>query len=271
MTVSPPKRRSRIVFWIAALVILSAIVATALLANDKRNLRTIAERYHITWLDFTPPPSPPQPAPRVRRGARLIAVAPFVGKPVSRQFFADMQAAPARFLRHWKISGETVCNQIAQAGFAVGPWHQGDLDNSTFECSYQTPFSETAASEQPSLFVIVRGTSDGDIANLRVKAILPDTQAGNKLKQQFQTLVRVLVQETQWRDFDDAADQIDKLQNVTQSTFGAKLVFSHEFANPRRFNLILDLEAPAQDQAAAVAYFDTTKHLPFATTSPVEK
>jgi hypothetical protein len=261
MTVSPPRRRSRIVFWIAAIVILSAIAATALLANDKRNLRAIAAHYHIAWLDFAPTVAPRQP-PLAKRGVRPIAVSPAMGKPVSPRLVDGVESAPGTFLRRWKISGETVCSRIAQAGVAVGQWHQGDLDSSTFECSYQTPVTDTDTSEQPSLFVIVRGMPNGDIANVRIKAILPDNPAGNELKRKFQGLVEVLVQQTQWRDFDAAADQIDKLQNVTQSVFGARLVFSHEFANPRRFNLILDLDKPTKAQSATAAFFDTSKHFP---------
>lgn len=262
MTVSPPRRRSRIVFWIAAIAILSAIVATALLANGERNLRAIAERYHITWLNLTLPP-PPRPPPHINGKAKSIPVLPRAGKPAAR-LLADLQAAPAAFLRHWKISGETICGRIAQAGVAVGQWHQGDLDSSTFECSYETPIADNAPSEQPSLFIIVRGLPDGEVDNVRIKVILPDTPAGNTLRQQFQTLVRMLVQETQWRDLGEAADQIDKLENVTVSAFGAKLVFSHEFANPRRFNLILDLDKPNKDQNATAAFFDTSKHFPLA-------
>lgn len=260
MTVAPPRRRSRIVFWIAALAVVSAIAATALLANDKRNLRAIAERYHIAWLDFAPT-IPPRLPPPVKH-ARLIAVSPAVEIPLPPRLFSDLQAAPSSFLRRWKISGETICGRIAQAGIAIGRWKQGDLDSSTFECSYETPISETATSEQPSLFVIVRGTSDGEVANVRIKAILPDSPAGADLNRQFQALVRVLVQETQWRDLDEAAAQIEKLQNVSQSTFGAKLVFSHEFANPRRFNLILDLDKPTRDQVVTASFFDRSKQLP---------
>lgn len=267
MTVSPPRRRSRVVFWIATLAILSAIAATALLANDKRNLRAIAEHYHLDWLKLGPS-AEVRPLPRVKRETRQISVRPSVGKPVSPRLFSGLQAAPSTFLRHWKISGETVCDRISQAGIAVGPWHRGDLDSKTFECSYQTPVSETPVSDRPSLFVIVRGTPDGDIANVRIKAILPDTPAGNQLERQFQALVAALVQETQWRDLNDALNQIDRLENVTQSVFGAKLVFSHEFADPRRFNLILDLDKPTKEQSATAAYFDTSKRFALADAAP---
>jgi hypothetical protein len=260
MTGIPPRRRSRVVFWVAAIAILSAIAATALLANDKRNLRIIAERYHLTWLDLAPvvPPRPPSPT---KPPTRPIAVRPAVGKLAPQRFFSDLQAVPGVFLRHWKIAGEDICSRITEAGIAVSKWGKGGLDNETFECSYQTPVSETSTSEQPSLFVIVRGAPKGDIGNVRIKAILPETPAGNELQKKLQVLVRVLIEETQWRDLSDAANQIDELQNVTKSAFGARLVFSHEFGDPRRFNLILDLDSATAHQRAAAAYFDRSKHL----------
>lgn len=259
MTVAPLKRRSRIVFWIAACAILSAIVATALLANDRRNLRAIAEHYHITWLDVAPTAAPIEP-PRAKRTGR-IAVAPLTGISVHLHLFAELHATPSTFLRRWKVSGETICARIAQAGIPVGAWKQGDLDSATFECSYQTPVSEAATADRPSLFVIVRGTPNGDVANVRIKAILPETPAGADLNRQFQALVRVLIEETQWSDLNGATDQIEKLENVTQTAFGAKLAFSHEFANPRRFNMILDLDKPTMDQTATAVYFDTPRWL----------
>lgn len=260
MTGTPPRRRSRLVFWIAAIAILSAVAATALLANDKRNLRIVAERYHLTWLHLAqvPPPSPPLP---IKIPNRQIAVRPSVGKLAPQRFFSDLQAGPGVFRRHWKIAGNDICSRIAEAGIAVSKWGKGGLGDATFECSYQTPVSETSTSEQPSLFLIVRGAPKGDIGNVRIKAILPETPAGKELQKKLQVLVRVLIEETQWRDLSDAANQIDELQNVTKSAFGARLAFSHEFADPRRFNLILDLDSSAADQRAASVYFDRSKHL----------
>ncbi|MDL2399425.1 DUF6030 family protein [Rhizobium mayense] len=47
MSVAPPRKKSRAVFWIAAIVIGSIILATALLANGMRNLRALDARYHL--------------------------------------------------------------------------------------------------------------------------------------------------------------------------------------------------------------------------------
>ncbi|MFS8112090.1 DUF6030 family protein [Rhizobium jaguaris] len=47
MSVAPLRKKSRAVFWIAAIVIGSIILATALLANGMHNLRALDARYHF--------------------------------------------------------------------------------------------------------------------------------------------------------------------------------------------------------------------------------
>jgi len=267
MTVSLPRRRSRVVFWISAIAILSAIVATALLANDKRNLRMIAEHYRLSWLDQgalmpPPPPAPTKPAAPARPPATAVAMTqPKAERLIPPHLLAGLPNAPSAFLRRWKVSGKLLCSRIAEAGFAVSPWHQSDMDPATFECSYQSPASDNAAPEQPSLFFIVRGSAAGDVGNIRIKAILPETPAGDALKLKFQALFRAIVRQTQWRDMNDAADHIDRLENITQSAFGARLMFAHEFEDPKRFNLIIDLERPNEIQRTTATFFDRAKWL----------
>ncbi|MCJ9725644.1 DUF6030 family protein, partial [Agrobacterium sp. BETTINA12B] len=70
MSVAPPRKKSKAVFWIAAIVIGSIILATALLANDMRNLRTLDTRYQLNL--FSPPAHPP-PVPAVAAAAPQAA------------------------------------------------------------------------------------------------------------------------------------------------------------------------------------------------------
>ncbi len=261
MTVSPPRRKSTLVFWLAAIVILTGIVATALLANNERNLRFLAERYHIGWLGYTPP-EPIKKPPAIKHIPKPVTAAPRTVRPLPTHLLTDLKATPGIFLRRWKLSGQTLCDKIALAGFAVGPWHPSAFDGSTFECSFQTPGSEAAKGEPPSLFVIVRGNARGEVGNIRVKAILPETDAGKALQGKFQNLLATIVEAVRWRDFGDAVERIGRLENVTQTSWGARIVFSHEFAEPRRFNLILDLDRPTGDQKASGTFFDTSKWLP---------
>lgn len=262
MTASLPRRHSRMVFWISATAIVSAIAATALFANDKRNLRLIAERYQLRWLEPILSSPPAEIAPPAPAAPAAVITEPTVGKLVSQHLIAGLPGMPGEFLRRWNVSGTHLCEKIAEAGFTASRWHQSDLDASTSECSYETPVADNTASEQPSLFVIVRGSPSGDIGNIRIKAILPETEAGNALKLRFQALFRTIARRTEWRELTDAEVRIDRLDDVNQTTFGTRLFFGHEFENPRRFNLIIDLERPSAKKNMTVTFFDRSKWLP---------
>lgn len=302
MTVAPPRRKSRFVFWIASIAVLSVVIATALLANDKRNLRILAERYKLTWLELEPlspaplPSTPANPAstapvgkpageitetPETKpartfapapRGARVIAVRPAAGNPVPLRFFTAPQPLASDFLRRWKVSGATLCRKISAAGIAFGRWGPGDFDSTTSECSFETPVQASDSSaDAPSLFAIVRGSEKGDIATIRIKAILPDTPAGKAMKERFMGLVQLLIEETQWDDFSAAAEKMNRLENVTQSSSGVKLTFAHEMENPHRFNMLIELDRATPELERTAEFFDTSRRLPIPVHDQLEK
>jgi hypothetical protein len=275
------------------MAVLLVVLATVLLANDKHNLRVIAEHYKLTSLNLEPVPAlvPPLTAassasaspserqaqgaaetPKARpvrtfalapRGARVIPVRPAVGNPVPLRFFAGPQPPESDFLRRWKVSGATLCRKISAAGVAIGRWRPSDFDSTTSECSFETPVaaSDTTA-DPPSLFAIVRGSEKGDIATIRIKAILPDTPAGKAMKERFVALVRLLIDETQWNDFEAAADRMERMENVTQTSSGIKLTFAREIENARRFNMIIELDRATPEQERTAEFFDATRRLP---------
>jgi hypothetical protein len=255
MTIAPPRKKSRAVFWIATIVIGSAILATVLLANDQRNLKALAHRYHVTWFD--------QPA---IIAAKPIVVAKTRPKPAQQILLSDhlleipKPELTGSFIRTWRISGEDLCGKLTEAGLPLSEWKQSGFDTGTFECSYET--NSTRGADMTSLFLIVRGTPSGDVANIRIKVILPDTDAGRAMREKFNAAVDTLIRESQWPDFQTSADSIERLENVTQTAFGAKLTFSHEFDDARRFNLILELERHTPEQRRTAAFFDEAKWLP---------
>jgi hypothetical protein len=69
MSVAPPRKKSWAVFWIAAVVIGSIILATALLANDMRNLRALDSRYHLNLFP-RPEQKPTSPPAKAVEGER---------------------------------------------------------------------------------------------------------------------------------------------------------------------------------------------------------
>jgi len=254
MSVAPPRKKSRAVFWIAAVVIGSIILATALLANDMRNLRALDSRYHLNLFPkqeqqaATPPPVPAQeqqpahaatppamtsaaPAPaarNVRVKPASITAKPSVRK---RSHLLDepVDALLSAFVRSWRISGETLCADLVKFGLPVGQWRQSELGAGTSECSYAIQKGAYGDANAASFFIIARGKPSGELETIRIKVIMPDNADGKSIAGTFVDTVVLLLNETHWLDFQAALDSIGKLQDVTLQAFGAKLSFFKEF------------------------------------------
>lgn len=240
----------------------AAILATVLLANDMRNLKTILGRDAPVQAGNPPPPPPQRTAlpPKPKPAAPPRFAAP------RHAFDAPVPETVATFLRHWAISGADLCTRLSQAGLATEPWAPSGFDAATFECSHMSETAKPAGAGDPaSLFLIARGTPSGAVTNLRIKLILPEGDAGKPVGEQFAAVLALLARESRWSDL--PFTQVGSLQDATQAAFGAKLSFAHEFDDPRRFNFILSLERDTPEQRRTGAYFDREKWLPLPPTA----
>ncbi|MGO4437093.1 DUF6030 family protein [Rhizobium sp. RAF56] len=264
---APPRRtKGVLVFLIATSLIGLAIVSTFLLANDKRNLKALVDRYDLRWLrDVLRPheePALPAAAPLPASPAPARLPPPPHVTPPSHAFDPVTPEVSAGFARQWEISGADLCARLAEAGIAVGPWVQSGFDAGTFECSYESPPAAQVGPQAASFFIIVRGTPSGEVSNLRIKLIVPDGQAAKNIKAQFAAVLALLAKETRWDDFSAPFADAGAFRNATQTAFGAKLTFFHEYSDPQRFNFVLGLEGATPAQRRTGAYFETEKWLP---------
>ncbi|MBB3610988.1 DUF6030 family protein [Rhizobium sp. BK602] len=286
MSVAPPRKKSRAVFWIAAIVIGSIILATALLANDMRNLRALDARYHLNLFSqpAPPPPAPvvapatPQPAAPVPPQETTSPPAPAApvkstsapaktakaAKPAhahasSHIFDPPVDALRGAFLRSWRLSGQSLCAALVKAGLPVGEWKQGIMATGTFECSHQIQKGDFGNPKSASFFIIVRGAPTGELDGIRMKVIMPDNPDGRAVGEMLIDTVVLLLTQTHWLDFQTALDPIGRLQDVTQEDFGAKLSFFREFQNDRNFNLQLELRRKTPEQIRTAVVFDKAR------------
>ncbi|MGY5808601.1 DUF6030 family protein [Rhizobium sp. LEGMi198b] len=290
MSVAPPRKKSRAVFWIATIVIGSIILATALLANDMRNLRALDARYHLDLFSGSAQPaSPPvmtaaapqtaNPKPTEIAGAKSATPNPGVTttapaqkqatrvkkaatpKPARRSHLFDppVDALRGAFVRSWRITGQTLCADLSKSGLSVGEWRQSALDAGTFECSYEIQKGGNGDRNAASFFIIVRGASTGELDNIRIKVIMPDNADGRATGETFIDAVVLLLTETRWLDFQPALEAIGKLQDVTLEAFGTKLSFFREFRNDRSFNLQLSLQRKTPEQIRTAIVFDKAR------------
>ncbi|MFT4180882.1 MAG: DUF6030 family protein [Rhizobium sp.] len=282
MSVAPPRKNSRAVFWITAIVIGSIILATALLANDMRNLRALDARYHLNLFSQATTPSapvvtqaPPQAAaPAAPQGAAsppapakspappvktAEAAKPAHARATSHIFDPPVDALRGAFLRSWRISGQSLCAALVKAGLPVGEWQQGLMATGTFECSHQIQKGDFGNPKSASFFIIARGAPTGELDGIRIKVIMPDNPEGRAVGETLIDTVVLLLTETHWLDFQTALDPIGRLQDVTQENFGAKLSFFREFQNDRNFNLQLELRRKTPEQIRTATVFDKTR------------
>ncbi|NTG45889.1 exopolysaccharide biosynthesis protein [Agrobacterium rhizogenes] len=285
MSVAPPRKKSRAVFWIAAIVIGSIILATALLANDMRNLRALDTRYQLNLFSqpAQPPPAPaaavaapqaantthpaptpaatsaPAPAKPVKAVQAIQTTKPVHTRSSSHILDPPVDALRGAFVRSWRISGQALCADLTKSGLPVGEWKQSVLGVGTFECSHQIQKGDFGNPNAASFFIIARGTPTGDLDNIRIKVIMPDNADGRAVGETFIDAMVMLLTETHWLDFQAALDAIGKLQDVTQEHFGAKLSFFREFQNDRNFNLQLELRRTTPEQIRTAIVFDKAR------------
>ena len=287
MSVAPPRKKSWAVFWIAAVVIGSIILATALLANDMRNLRALDSRYHLNL--FPRPEQKPISAPakaaeakshspagagtnnsaasattaRAPAHAPATPIRAATAKPrptrISHLFDAPVDALLSAFVRSWKISGHTLCAELVKFGLPVGEWRQSELGGSTSECSYAVQKGAYGDANAASFFIIARGKPTGELDTVRIKVIMPDNADGKSIASTFVDTVVLLLNETHWLDFQTALDSIGTLQDVTLQAFGAKLSFFKEFQSNNNFNLQLELRRTAPEQIRTAIVFDKAR------------
>lgn len=285
MSVAPPRKKSWAVFWIAAVVIGSIILATALLANDMRNLRALDSRYH---LNLFPKPVASQsqaagdksvqragtvpnaiagntatspggiPAHTVRTSARTIVSKPKPAK-TSHLFDDPVDALLSAFVRSWRISGQTLCADLVKFGIPVGEWRRSELGTGTSECSYAIQKGAYGDANAASFFIIARGKPTGELDTIRIKVIMPDNADGKAIASTFVDTVVLLLNETHWLDFQTALNAIGSLQDVTLQAFGAKLSFFKEFQSNNNFNLQLELRRRAPEEIRTAIVFDKAR------------
>ncbi len=283
MSVAPPRKKSRAVFWIAAVVIGSIILATALLANDMRNLRALDDRYHLNLFpkpeQHAAAPAAPAQEQQPAHAAAPAATAPKTSGPTAtsvrvkpatvtakpsvkkRSHLLDepVDALLSAFVRSWRISGQTLCADLQKFGLSVGEWRQSELGTGTSECSYAVQKGAYGDPKAASFFIIARGKPSGEIDTIRIKVIMPDNDDGKAVAGTFVDTVVLLLNETHWLDFQAALEAVGKLQDVTLQAFGAKLAFFKEFQSDNNFNLQLELRRTSPEQLRTAIVFDKAR------------
>lgn len=180
------------------------------------------------------PPAPPTPrAPGAIRSAawlRDLGVPP----PARRR---DAAAVPAAAL----------CSKLGEAGWAMSGWSEGALGGAARECIGERPFPSAAGStenEATNAFVILRGTPDGALRELRVKMNVLDAATAADASTELVRLLEQVYAELRWPLPPEVAEALRDRRNVTADDAGTVLRFWREAGQVPRYNLRLAVPAP---------------------------
>lgn len=254
---APPRRSAMLLFAALLVAFALAIIATLLLANDRRNLRALLDHYDLHWLLAE---TPRQPAgTRALRGRRLAAV------PISipaRFFAAPEDTALGTIVREVRASGFELCAAFKAAGVDNQGWQQSQFDRKTFECLSETvlPAKEEGA-QKASFFFIAKGTPEGEVGSIRMKLVAPETEDGETVHRLLVKALEQLIEQARWLDLAPAIANAEALTEFTAVRFGLSFRFTQEFSAARSYNLIILPTSRDPVVKRSRAYFDTAQWL----------
>jgi hypothetical protein len=255
---APPRKSAMLLFAVLLVAFALAIAATLLLANDRRNLRILLDRYDLNWL-LEPATGEPR-GTRALRGRRLAPV------PISipaRYFTGPESAAIGAFVREVRASGGELCAAFKAAGVDNSGWQPSQFDSKTYECLSETLLPATEEGGQnASFFFIAKGTPEGEVGSIRMKLVAPETEDGQTVHRLLVKALEQLIEQARWLDLAPAIASAEALSDFTAVRFGVSFRFTHEFTAPRSYNLIVLPTSKDPAVKRSRAYFDTLQWLP---------
>lgn len=255
----PRKRFGALIFTLVFLAVAGGIVATVLLANDRRNLKVVLRQIgYETRTMVIPKPG----AMEKFKGRRIEgATVPIPGQ----MFLPPVMGRDSAFLRTLdQKDGKGLCQQLRKQGFDMTPWEGGAFSASVLECSYEVTIPNPQKPDDPStFFMMIKGNAGGDLFSARAKIVITSFDSQAELAKRTADALRTFASHTNWLDLDDELTKVATLQSFVISSHGITARFQSEFSGPGRYNLILSTSSPMTPaQLRTRDYFDHKRYWP---------
>lgn len=259
MEQKPRRRHGALIFWLVFLAMAGGIVATVLLANNRRNLTLVLREIgYETRTMVIPKPGRMEKF----KGRRLDGAAVMIAGQV---FLAPVATRDSAFLRTLENKdGEGLCRLLRKEGFDMTAWEGGLFSKTVLECSYEMTVANPATPGEPStFFLMIKGSAAGDLLSARAKIVVTSTDAQAELAKRSADALRAFAVHTHWLDLADGLEKVAMLEPFTMSSHGIAVRFQSEFSATGRYNLILSAAAPLTPaQRRTQDYFARKRHWP---------
>ena len=253
-----PARRTGLRFFLVALVlIITAILATALLANEQRNLRKVLVALGLptTFLERNKPSEPMADKPARREPPRIALPA---------WTFQDLQTPEQQFLRVIRSDPKALCDELRDAGFRELEWKAGAGERAQWECSSLVSFPRPGEDKPSSIFIFVKGSGEEEITSFRVKLNIERPDDRQAVTTAAARAASVFLDHVRWADAASVTLQIQALKEFDLKRFGSRIQFKRESDEVTpRYNFLANQPPRARPKSIAELYFDRSKWLAY--------
>lgn len=251
-------RSGGLVFAFLAVVLLGAIGATVLLANDYRNLNRLLVRFGY----------PPVEVTQSRRPLRAHELkGPRVPRPkgtVPERLVAPVSLPAGQFVRSIRKAPEALCEALRRSGFTNSGWKASGFDNQGWECMSYREFAGMAEGPGPlsSAFLSIRGNAETRVSSFRIKLNIEDRSTQSAVTEAVIAAIDVFLDEVRWEEAPEIFADIRALKEFDRIRFGSRIQLKKEFGETPRYNFIVTPDRKRNRGSPLPDYFDRTRWLP---------
>lgn len=253
-----PAGRTGLRFFLVALVlIVTAILATALLANEQRNLKKVllALGLPTAFLEKDKPAEPKADKPARREPPRIALPA---------WTFQDLRTPEQQFLRVIRSDPKALCDELRDAGFRELEWKAGAGERAQWECSSLVSFPRPGEDKPSSIFIFVKGSGQEEITSFRIKLNIERPEDGQAVTTAAARAASVFLDHVRWADAASIALQIQALKEFDLKRFGSRIQLKRESDEVTpRYNFLANQPPRARPKTIAELYFDRSKWLAY--------
>ncbi len=156
------------------------------------------------------------------------------------------------FVRTWRGSGRSYCNEIGKSGFATGAWTPTEIDQLIFECNADGTPAGSAGLAPGLLFLSIRGDPHGTVTSVRVKIGGGRVEALQALNQG----LGFFLCEEGWNDLNSALLALQQDRELDETRFGIRLQLRRELTQRTRYNLLITTVSRSDAEARTRRFFD---------------
>jgi len=259
MTERRDGRSGLIVFSLFAVLLAGAIGATALLANDYRNLNRLLVRFGYPPLETAA--ARRELRPYELRGPRL---------PRPRGLVSERLIAPAalpnggRFVRTIRKAPEALCEALRKSGFVNSGWRAGSFDAESWECMSYREFPGEREGPRPpsSAFLSIKGNAEARISSFRIKLNIEDRATQAAVTEAVIAAIDVFLDEVRWEEAPEIFADIRALREFDLLRFGNRIQLKKEFSETPRYNFLITPDRGRARGSRIPDYFDRSRWLP---------